>query len=283
MMKRVTLLLLGGVLTCAASGCGKAPQTLIPTEEEIVFTMPEETTPVIIRDETTDAEEPETEKEEMTQEETKEAVVSFVDRAAEGAPVSYQIETVTYEEGAVKVSYPQLVGMQDEELQERLNGEIKKTVLPGNTAEGCSAYEFTYETASAGEGIVSFVFRGYEDYEWSPHPNSIVKTLNLNLVTGENLRLKDYADIASVVSALETGRGYELVSGVGDKEDFDTFLNNGYVTDYALLLLDYDLDLMNRETITTGYSCIRDNQLVLFVTVEHAMGDYAELVFEGEL
>jgi hypothetical protein len=48
------------------------------------------------------------------------------------------------------------------------------------------------------------------------------------------------------------------------------------MTDYAMLLLDYD-------TNTSGYSAIRDNHLVLFIEAEHAMGDYVELEFEKDL
>ena len=62
--------------------------------------------------------------------------------------------------------------------------------------------------------------------------------------------------------------------------NFSAFLNNGYVTDYAMTLLDYDVDWNNQELIPVGYSAIRNNHVVLFVEAEHAMGDYVELEFD---
>jgi hypothetical protein len=90
------------------------------------------------------------------------------------------------------------------------------------------------------------------------------------------LTLKDYANVGDIVTSLENATGYTILNDGVDKSDFDLFLNNGYMTDYAMLLLDYD-------TNTSGYSAIRDNHLVLFIEAEHAMGDYVELEFEKDL
>lgn len=282
-MKRAGFVLVCGMLVCGLYGCGQKEQE--PQESSVVEfgeIAPEESEPVIIRDEQAAVTETVTE-EETTTTEAEEELVPWVDRVAGEQPVSYSVETQTYEEGVVKVSYPQLLGMQDTELESRLNEGIKQAVLQGSTQEGISAFEYEYETASMGAGVVSFVFRGYVNYEGSAYPVNDIKTLNLNLLTGENMRLKDYADVAAIVSSLETANGYEIISeGVGN-EDFSAFLNNGYVTDYAMTILDYDVDFKNLSLIPTGYSCIRDNHLVLFIETEHMMGDYVEIMFDTEL
>lgn len=281
-MKKKGFIILCGVLILGLCGCGKKEE---PASAEAVVEFkeitPEESEPVIIRDEQPKADEEETQEETTTTE--PEEVVPWVDRMAGEQEVSYTVETAVYEEGIVKVTYPQLTGMQNEEIQSKLNEGIKQAVLQGSTQEGLSAYELKYETASMGAGVVSFVLRGYVNYEGSAYPVNEIKTLNLNLLTGENLRLKDYADVATVVSSLETAQGYEMASEEIGKEDFSAFLNNGYVTDYAMTMLDYDVDFKNLSLIPTGYSCIRDNHLVLFVEAEHAMGDYVEIIFSAEL
>lgn len=281
-MKKKGFIILCGVLIFGLCGCGKKEETA-SAEAVVEFKeiTPEESEPVIIRDEQPKADEEETQEETTTTE--PEEVAPWVDRMAGEQEVSYTVETAVYEEGIVKVTYPQLTGMQNEEIQSKLNEGIKQAVLQGSTQEGLSAYELKYETASMGAGVVSFVLRGYVNYEGSAYPVNEIKTLNLNLLTGENLRLKDYADVATVVSSLETAQGYEMVSEEIGKEDFSAFLNNGYVTDYAMTMLDYDVDFKNLSLIPTGYSCIRDNHLVLFVEAEHAMGDYVEIIFNAEL
>lgn len=282
-MKRVELILVCGMLAYGMYGCGQKEAAQVEDVVEFEQIAPEESEPVIIRDEQPAAVESITEEETTTTMAEEEELVPWVDRMAGEQVASYSIETAVYEEGVVKVTYPQLSGMENAELQTKLNAGIKQAVLQGSTAEGLSAYEYSYETASMGAGVVSFVFKGYVNYEGSAYPVNEVKTLNLNLLTGENLRLKDYADVATVVSSLEMDMGYEVVSEGISKEDFSAFLNNGYVTDYAMTMLDYDTDFKNLSLVPTGYSCIRDNHLVLFVETEHAMGDYVEIIFDEEL
>lgn len=280
-MKRMEYFALCGILSCILFGCGQAEQQVL-TEDVVEFEQitPMESEPIILREEQPSIEETVTEEETTTAEEE---IIPWVDRVAGEQAVSYSIETQTYEEGAIKLTFPQITGMQDTELQARINENVKQALLQGSTQEGLVAFEYTYETVSKGTGVVSFVFEGYINYEGTPYPINDVKTLNLNLITGENVRLKDYADVASVVSALETGWGYEVASEGIAKDDFSAFLNNGYVTDYAMTLLDYDVDLKNLAFIPAGFSCIKDNHLVLFVETEHAMGDYVEIIFDEEL
>lgn len=283
-MKKKGFFILCGVLILGLCGCGRKEEAA-STEAVVEFKeiTPEESEPVIIRDEQPAALESVTEGEMTTDMTEEEEIEPWVDRMAGEQEISYSVEEAVYEEGIVKVTYPQFTGMQNKDIQSKLNEGIKQAVLQGSTQEGLNAYEYKYETASMGAGVVSFVFRGYVNYEGSAYPVNEVKTLNLNLLTGENLRLKDYADVAAVVSSLETEQGYEMVSEGIEKEDFSAFLNNGYVTDYAMTMLDYDMDFKNLSLIPTGYSCIRDNHLVLFVEAEHAMGDYVEIVFDAEL
>lgn len=282
-MKRAKYVFLCGVLVCMSFGCGQKEQQ-IAIEDVVEFEQitPMESEPIIIREEQPSVVESTTEEESMTMIEEEE-VVPWVDRVAGEQAVAYSIETQIYEDGIVKLTYPQLSDMQNTELQTKLNENIKQTLLQGSADEGLTAFEYNYETASMGAGVVSFVFRGYINYEGSPYPINAVKTLNLNLITGESIRLKDYADVATVVSALETGWGYEVASEGILKDDFSAFMNNGYVTDYAITLLDYDMDLKNLTFVPAGFSCIKDNHLMLFIETEHAMGDYVEIIFGEEL
>ncbi len=45
----------------------------------------------------------------------------------------------------------------------------------------------------------------------------------------ELFHLKDYAEMAQIVSGLETASGYEIISEGVDMADFSAFLNNVYV------------------------------------------------------
>lgn len=264
-----------GMVLCLG-GCGQ--QSAEETESTVDFgeLLPEQSEPIIIREP-----QPQTESEEETETQTEEETVAFADEQT----VQYDIEGVTYEDTLngsckVKVVFPQLIDMENTELQNTINENVKQMVMQEISEEGLTAYGLGYQVATQGTGILSVIFRGYCNYEGAAHPTNLIRTMNLDLTTGRNLRLKDYADMAQIVSGLETASGYEIISEGVDMADFSAFLNNGYVTDYAMTLLDYDVDWNNQELIPAGYSAIRNNHVVLFVEAEHAMGDYVELEFD---
>lgn len=264
-----------GMVFCLG-GCGQQPAEETESTVDFGELLPEQSEPIIIRES-----QPQTESEEETQTQTEEETVAFADEQT----VQYDIESVTYEDTLngsckVKVVFPQLIDMENTELQNTINENVKQMVMQEISEERLTAYGLGYQVATQGTGILSVIFRGYCNYEGAAHPTNLIRTMNLNLTTGKNLRLKDYADMAQIVSGLETASGYEIISEGVDMADFSAFLNNGYVTDYAMTLLDYDVDWNNQELIPAGYSAIRNNHVVLFVEAEHAMGDYVELEFD---
>lgn len=286
MNKYITIISISIAVMLMAAGCGEnagQKEETDPLVEDFDLILNDQRTQVIVRDEASSAAtEPESEPETAVETET-ETVISYADRIAGEQSVTYDIETAVYEDGAVRVEYPQLINIADGEKQQRINETIRKTVTDTISTENLSSYDLKFETATKGAGIVSFIFRGIEFYENSAYPNNIVKTLNIDLNSEKNVRLKDFADIAWVVNCLELAEGYTIQSEGIEKADFSFFLNNGAVTDYAITLLDYDIDFGHPEMIPAGFSALRDNHLILFIKAEHAMGDYVELEFDKEL
>lgn len=272
-MRRAWYFCMIGLLAGMLVGCGKQQTETV----EYVEIAPQETIPIVVIPEGLEEEESETESEEETTE--TETAVAFADEKS----VVYEVTETSYEDGVIKLTYPQITGMDDETLQNSMNQAIEQEVKSDITMEGLSAYELNYEIATQGKGVFSVILRGYYNRNNQAYPVLFVKTFNLDMTTGKNLRLKDYADVAKVVSCLEQDYGYEILSEGVEMSDFSAFLNNGYMTDYAITLLDYDVDFAANQLEPVGYSCIRDNRLVLFIETEHAMGDYVELVFTEPL
>lgn len=284
MRKDIRIICMAAVIMLAAAGCGENAQK--KEEEPIVedFDAIMQETQVIVRD-TSAADESATNEQETqsTTEAGTEQVIPYADRIAGEKSITYNIETTVYEEGVVRIEYPQLSGMADDGKQQEINEKIRKAVTSHLSMDHLSSYELKYETATKGSGIVSFIFRGIENYANSAHPNNLITTLNIDLNTGKSVRLKDFADMALVVRSLENGDGYTILNEGVDAADFSAFLNNGAVTDYAITMLDYDIDFEHPEMLPTGFSAIRNNHLILFIEAEHAMGDYVELEFGNNL
>lgn len=282
-IKRMSIVL---GLVCAVTACGKKQ----PQEQPVVDLFTEETTeslPVVIKG----SEEPTENNEELSEEigedesvtettQESEEIVAFVDKNY----VEYDVIDECYENEAVVIQYPQITGMEDVSLQNKINENIKKFILMlDKPVEEYSSYEFIFEVGTKGTGIFSVLFYGYENTKTAAYPKLVVKTLNIDMTNGENLRLKDYADYESIISCLETDSGYNVVSGNMTNEEFSLFINNGYMTDYAMTMLDYDFDFSNEYMIPTGYSYIQDNRVHILVEVEHAAGDYTEVCFDKTL
>lgn len=271
-------------LVSSMTGCGDKKATQVEVIQGFDEIAPVESEPVIIREEHTKSA-VDDETQERTETESVQDIVPFVDR--DGTDRDYQIESTVYENGEIKIIYPQFHGTQDTAFWEQVNADIMAAATAGADDEGLVSYNLFFEVADAGFKAVSFIFKGYRYYEGAAYPQNIVKTINIDIETGESIRLTDYYDLSDIVSCLENQTGYRIVSDGIDGDDFSAFLNNGYVTDYAMTLLDFDLDFSldsyNQAFVPTGYSAIRNNHLILFIETEHALGDYVEIEFEKDL
>ena len=280
-LKRAIILVILVVFSAISmTGCGDKKVMQVEVIQGFDEVAPVESEPVILREEHTEITD-DIETQERIEAESEQNLIPFVDRGVTDR--DYQIESAIYENGVVKITYPQFRNMEDTVFQDKINADIMAAAIAGADNEELTSYTLSFETADAGSEAVSFVFKGYQYQNGAAYPQNIVKTININIETGESVRLTDYCDLSNVVSCLENQTGYRIVSDGIDSDDFSAFLNNGYVTDYAMTLLDFDLDFQNQAFVPTGYSAIRNNHLVLFIWTEHALGDYVEIVFDEDL
>lgn len=190
----------------------------------------------------------------------------------------YKITDVLYEEGDIAIHYPQIGGMKDEKVQTDWNYKLKEyAMLEDIEKAGFVSYELDYEIATQDAELISIIFRGGFYTDGGTYPYKFKTTFNLDLRYGDNMRLKDYADVGDIVTRIESGTGYNVLQDGPSKEEVNEYLTSLYVDDYALLFLDYDYDFRNQALLPTGYSYIKDGKPVLVMEVPHAMGDFIEL------
>lgn len=286
MRKGIIKILFGIVLfSMALVGCKKTEAQSDEIQTIVFPQKQQESEPVIIREEKQSQSIQDNEQKMETTKEQEQTIAQDFVLFADRQQVSYDIVDKEYTQNEnVHIRYFEITDMENAKQQEQINQCIEQSMIPSQEELlNCTMYEADYEVATHGSGVLSVILRGQICYEQSAYPINIVKTVNIDMTTGENLRLKDYADIESIVSALENNENYQIIGDTVEQSDFDMFMNNGYVTDYAMTLLDYDIDFSNRAFQPSGYSAIRDNHVVIFVEAEHIMGDYVELVFEDEL
>ena len=195
--------------------------------------------------------------------------------------VTYSLKEEVIQEENVDIRYPQFQDMKNEKVMSLWNESIKEAAIANYKETGITEYTLQYEITSQNAGVVSMVLRGNCNYAGAAYPYDFESTFNFDLTTGKNLRLKDYGNIEELADYLKNGYGYRTLNEDIPKEEIDAYLQQDFTEDYEALLENYDYDLSNTNLIPTGYSYIKDDQtLVLVIEVNHAMGDYLEIMIE---
>lgn len=180
------------------------------------------------------------------------------------------------------IRYPQFAGMADKERMNKWNNLIKETAVGTYDTESMKEYKVDYEVTAENAGLLSMIIRGSFYSEGAAYPYTFKRTFNFELSGGGNLRLKEYTDIGKIAECLRQGTGFTILTEGITEEDVKEYLESGFITDYSVLLEDFDFDFDNRNMIPTGYSYIKENTIILVMEVNHAMGDFLELRFDAE-
>lgn len=154
------------------------------------------------------------------------------------------------------LQYPELSGLDNTEVQERLNSlfaglakeawarghEIEKGIIPEQTANGIKAeVYFNYRVKYNQKGLLSVVFSDYQ-YSGGAHGITVQSSYTFDLKTGKEYKLKDLfkesTDYISVING-EVKKQMEekdttvlLTPFVSIKDDQDFYLSNNAIVVY---------------------------------------------------
>jgi len=197
--------------------------------------------------------------------------------------LDYSIEDVVIENETQKVTYPKILTVEGKNAIPDLdnwNLRIEEFAFGDFSSEGMVTLNVSYEVATQTEKLLSIVIRGDCYYEGAAHPYRFIKTVNINVETGESIRLNQYEDADALMQILWSGTGFSVLSDSITKQDLATYLEQSVAADFAIEMFDYDYDSSNPALLPAGYSYQKDGKTVLVMTVIHAMGDYLEIMFD---
>lgn len=203
----------------------------------------------------------------------------YIDSVWEGYQYELTEESYINENGTFSATYPHFANMEDVAMMELFNQKIDDLISNRKRLHTDGTEMLHYEVAYQDGNFVSLLFKGEVHPADGSNASRYLVTLNLDLETGSNRRLKDYVDIAHVIDCLELSTGYEVVGEAQvTKEEFADFITTGGIEDFAFLLLDYDMDLNNASFVPAGYTYLsEDEKTVIVMTVPNRMGDYVEI------
>lgn len=193
----------------------------------------------------------------------------------------YSIEKMELGEGDIQISCPQIMDFSDGALQGKWNRIFLGTeerVL--DDWEGNGTYQVTFEVKTMTADMLSILMNGTAD---TGEVHSFQYTYNIDLNTGESIRLRDHVDVKKVAENLFAGTGF-YVDGM-DVSLFSERLKAIYGSPEALARSLEGYDYSEDGSAPYGYSYIEDGKVWLCMEVPHDLGDYVKIELDtlGEM
>lgn len=203
----------------------------------------------------------------------------------------YNIETATYaidtDKLNVNVEYPQIVNLDDSERQQRINALIMEEAVRvkflQRLANSQDARHFTlrisYEITWRSDRLLSIRFTGYSYGKGAPYSPDVFESLNIDMVNGKKLLLRDLVTIDESFVEKFRAEGIRTVSPLPGH-----FSGQQVFIDFAAFKTTDDMirkfnaaDELSPEGRRPGtYSYFTRDSFGISTSVAHAIGDHAE-------
>ncbi len=183
----------------------------------------------------------------------------------------------------VHVSYPEIENLNNS-MESQWNNIFYNTVqdMIKNKEKDCDI-ELTYEVKTCTKDLLSIVMIGTSGVsEGSDDKYNIIKTFNIDMNTGKNIRLSEneYYDLEKIAYNIFNGSSYEVISSDISKDDVKSYIEVFYDDSKELEETLASLDYVDSSTYTTGYSYYEGDKCYICLEVNHSLGDYVVLRIE---
>lgn len=189
---------------------------------------------------------------------------------------SYRVTEMLLEEGNMKISCPQIEGLADDEIQGRWNriflGAEERAM---DAWDGAGTYEVKYTVKTMTADVLSILMEGAIYDGHADHPYTFKYTYNVDMHTGESIRLADHVDVYKTAENMFAGIGYYVDEPLAPY--FRERLETIYETPDALARSLEGYDYTEDGSPPYGYSYIENGKVWICMEVPHAMGDYIEI------
>jgi len=197
----------------------------------------------------------------------------------------YKITTKTYlsknNHEDIKVNYPQISNLSDQEKQHKINKLIKEAIfkiIKDNSDSNSNDFltlEIKYAIKLKSPRILSIQYLGYQHYQTAAYPNNLFYSTNIDVEKGIKLKLSEVVNINHDFLKIFKSKGKPRYMA-GEAFDQDTIL---VAKDYIKTdLSDAELIKNFQEDDCPFYFTKSALGIVIFVT--HAMGDNWEFEIE---
>lgn len=191
---------------------------------------------------------------------------------------AYQIREELLEEEGLSIACPQIAGLGDEHIQEKWNRimlDNEKQAM--ESWKGGGTYIVTYTVKTMTADVLSILCdRIMESGEGvSPDRSTFKYTYNIDLNTGESIRLKNYVDVEKTAENILAGTGYYVDETLA--RDFAERIHSIYADPGELARALEGYDYSEEGGAPYGYSYLEAGRVWLCMEIPHESGDYMEI------
>ncbi len=184
-----------------------------------------------------------------------------------GVISDYNVVKTSFDKNSndIKVFFPQINGLSDKTKQAKINELIKNVALIADLREDVSWiewYNLDYDVIWSSNNLLSILLTGNCYAKKAAHPFSFCNTINIDMKTGELIKLSDIVNVNSDFVQLLINKS-QLVDGRG-------------TIDFTAIKKDY----FNKDDLKTAFEndetyYFTSTGLVFSVSTAHVIGDYA--------
>lgn len=194
--------------------------------------------------------------------------------------VDYKVTGLNYSKSDDKfeydIKYPQISGLSDTNRQKKINNTLKdeaiKVLKYYEDPYGSVELSIDYKVVLKNTNILSIQYTGVGSVSNAAHPNSLFFTTNINIKTGERLRLKDIVNIDKNFANKFLNGEFKALRP--EQSEALKHLSNMDVQDN---FNEADsLDNIGTEKQSDVFSYFTNDSLGISISVGHALGDHAE-------
>lgn len=191
---------------------------------------------------------------------------------------SYSVTSGMLQEGTVTFSYPQIQDAPDTELQSQWNERIENKVetMAAELEEG-TTLTGSYDVKTMNDELLSILVSGEISSASAAYPSRFQYTYNIDMKTGENIRLAHYMDVNQIAENMMNGEGYTVDKELASEFQERLTILYGNTEQLAMALKGFDFGEGQNEH-PAGYSYRENGQTWLCMEVPHALGDFVNVL-----
>ena len=198
--------------------------------------------------------------------------------------VEYFIEERNFKRDQISIKYPQIQGLNNQELQKESNELIEQRVLERtNILSAEDTYELNYIVKEQTDHMISIIMTGTSYIHDAMYPSSVLYTINVDLENSRIWKLENVSGIEEIAESLRDGKNLPMYDMEGNRiqEDWQIAIEE-YLDQETLQGLTEDLQQFdvndNLEIEPVGYSYFENGKLHICISVPHALGDYIDII-----